>query len=80
MFDQRPEAYLNLGATSANLGQVDASIDAWKDAIAVIDSPDSKPSDDEVGLQWVDEFRPMALRMSTVFDGNLITVVDGRAV
>ena len=61
MFDQRPEAYLNLGATYANMGQVDASIDAWKDAIAVIDSPDSKPSDDEVGLQWVDEFRPMAL-------------------
>ena len=61
IFDRRPEAYLNLGATYAKTGQWDASVEAWKDAIAVIDSPDSKPRDEESRLQWVSEYRPMAL-------------------
>ena len=61
IFDRRPEAFLNLGASYANSGQPDASIDAWRGAIAVIDSPDSKPKDDETRVQWVEEFRPMAL-------------------
>ena len=61
IFDLRPEAYLNLGATYANSRQPDASVQAWKDAIAVIDSPDSKPKDEETRAQWQSEFRPMAL-------------------
>jgi tetratricopeptide (TPR) repeat protein len=61
MFDLRPEAYLNLGATYANSGQPDASVQAWRDALAVIDSPDSKPRDEETRAQWVSELRPMAL-------------------
>ena len=61
IFDRRPEAYLNLGATYANTGDLDASIDAWRDAIRVIDSPDSKPRDEEARLMWVSEFRPTAL-------------------
>ena len=61
IFDKRPEAYLNLGATYANTGQVDASVQAWEDAIAVIDSPDSRPQDEESRLRWVSEYRPMAL-------------------
>ena len=61
IFDRRPEAYLNLGATLANSGQPEASVDAWRDAIAVIDSPDSRPRDEETRQNWADEFRPMAL-------------------
>ena len=61
MFDRRPEAYLNLGATYANSGQPDASIDAWQAAIAVIDSPDSRPRDEVTRQNWMDDFRPMAL-------------------
>ena len=61
IFDTRPEAYINLGATYANTGQLDASIEAWKSAIEVINSPDSKPRDEETRLQWVSEYGPMAL-------------------
>ena len=61
MFDKRPEAFLNLAATYANTGQMDASADAWKGAIAVIDSPDSRPRDEETRLNWVNRYRPMAL-------------------
>ena len=61
IFDRRPEAYINLGATYANTDQLDASIEAWKSAIEVINSPDSKPGDEETRLQWVSEFGPMAL-------------------
>ena len=61
LFDRRPEAYLNLGATYANTGQLDESIEAWSDALSVIDSPDSMPRDEETRLQWETEFRPMAL-------------------
>jgi len=61
IFDKRPEAFLNLGATYANNGQPNESIEAWRGAIAVIDSPDSKPKDEANRQQWMDEFRPMAL-------------------
>ena len=61
MFDKRPEAFLNLAATYANTGQMDASVDAWESAIAVIDSPDSRPRDEETRLDWLNKYRPMAL-------------------
>ena len=61
IFDKRPEAFLNLGATYANNGQPDESIEAWRAAITVIDSPDSKPKDEASRQQWLDELRPMAL-------------------
>jgi tetratricopeptide (TPR) repeat protein len=61
MFDKRPEAFLNLAATYANTGQNDASVDAWESAIAVIDSPDSRPRDEETRLDWLNKYRPMAL-------------------
>ena len=61
LFDRRPEAFLNLAATYANTGQLDESIDAWRDAIAVIDSPDSRPRNEETRENWISEFRPMAL-------------------
>jgi len=68
LFDLRPEAYLNLGATYANASQPDLSVEAWRDAIAIIDSPDSKPKDEETRAQWVSELRPMAL-------GNLAQIL-----
>ncbi len=61
IFDRRPEAFLNLGATYANNGQPDESVEAWRGAIAVIDSPDSRPRDEETRVKWMEEFRPMAL-------------------
>ncbi len=61
IFQERPEAYLNLGVTYANTGQVDASIEAWKRAIEVINSLDSKPGDEETRLRWVSEYGPLAL-------------------
>ena len=68
LFDLRPEAYLNLGATYANSRQPDLSVEAWRDAIAIIDSPDSKPKDEETRAQWVSDLRPMAL-------GNLAQIL-----
>ena len=65
IFDGRPEAYLNLGATYANTGQLDASIEAWKSAIEVINSPDSKPRNEQERLQWVSQYGPMALENLT---------------
>ncbi len=61
LFDRRPEAYLNLAATYANNGQLEESIEAWRDAIGVIDSPDAMTRDEETRAQWDTEFRPMAL-------------------
>ena len=60
VFDQRPEAYLNLGSQSAGLGDLDASIEAWRGAIAVIESPDADAGDEQTREQWDTEFWVMA--------------------
>jgi len=60
LFDQRPEAYLNIGAQSAGLGDLDESIEAWQSAIAVIESPDIDPENPETREAWDTEFWPMA--------------------
>ena len=52
LFDKRPEAYLNLGAQTAALGDLEESIEAWQSAIAVIESPDADPLDDETRQSW----------------------------
>ncbi len=60
LFDERPEAFLNLGAQLANRGDLDGSIAAWQDAIAVIENPDIDPDDDATRESWDTEFWPMA--------------------
>ena len=60
VFDQRPEAYLNIGSQSAGLGDLDASIEAWRGAIAVIESPDADAGDEQTREQWDTEFWVMA--------------------
>ena len=60
LFDQRPEAYLNIGSQSAGLGDLDASIEAWRGAIAVIESPDADARDEQTREQWDTEFWVMA--------------------
>jgi tetratricopeptide (TPR) repeat protein len=60
LFDKRPEAYLNIGAQAAALGRVEESIEAWRSAIAVIDSPDADPDDDAAREAWDTQFWPMA--------------------
>ena len=60
LFNKRPEAYLNLGLQTAALGEMEESIQAWRDAIAVIESPDADPGDEETRLAWDTEFWPMA--------------------
>jgi len=60
VFDRRPEAYLNVGAQTAGLGDLDASIEAWRSAIAVIESPDADAGDEETRAQWDTDFWVMA--------------------
>ena len=56
LFDKRPEGYLNLGGQLAGLGELEGSIQAWRDAIAVIESPDADPGDDQTRQAWDTEF------------------------
>ena len=56
LFDKRPEAYLNIGSQTANLGDLEGSIEAFRDAIAVIESPDADPRDEETRQAWDTEF------------------------
>ena len=60
IYDRRPEAYLSIGSQLAGLGDLDGSIDAWRSAIAVIESPDIDPGDDATRESWDTEFWPMA--------------------
>jgi tetratricopeptide (TPR) repeat protein len=60
LFDKRPEAYLNLGGQMAVLGDLEGSIEAWRNAIAVIESPDADPGDEDTRQAWDTEFWPMA--------------------
>ena len=43
IYAHRAEAYLNLGVTLAGLGDIEGSIQAWWNALAVIESPDGNP-------------------------------------
>ena len=56
LYDLRPEAYLNLGTHLYNLGDTEASIEAWQGAVRVIESPDSRPEDDEARTQWQGQY------------------------
>ena len=60
LFDMRPEAYLNLGAQLAGLNDLEGSIEAWRSALAVIESPDADPGDDETREAWDTQFWEMA--------------------
>jgi tetratricopeptide (TPR) repeat protein len=60
IYAHRAEAYLNLGVTYAGLGDIEASIQAWRSALAVIESPDGDPGDDETRETWDTEFWIMA--------------------
>ena len=60
LFDKRPEAYLQLGSQMADSGDLEGSIEAWRDAIAVIESPDADPGDEETRQAWDTEYWPMA--------------------
>lgn len=60
LFDERPEGYLNLGAQLASLGDLDGSIEAWRNAIAIIENPDIDPDDDATREAWDTEFWLMA--------------------
>ena len=60
LYDKRPEAYLNIGAQSVDVDDLEGSIAAWRSAIAVIESPDIDPGDDETRQRWDTEFWPMA--------------------
>ena len=60
VYAHRAEAYLNVGVTSAGLGDLEGSIQAFRSALAVIESPDGDPGDDETREQWDTEFWIMA--------------------
>jgi tetratricopeptide (TPR) repeat protein len=60
VYDKRPEAYLNVGAETSAVGDLDASIEAWLGAIAVIESPEADPGDEQTREQWDTQFWLMA--------------------
>ncbi len=60
VFGDRVEAHLNIGAQLADLGDMEGSIEAWRNAIAVIESPDVDPGDPETREQWDTEYWIMA--------------------
>jgi len=62
IYDRRPEAYLNIGSQLAGLGDLEGSIDAWRSAIAVIESPDRDSGEDDEtrDARWDTEFWTMA--------------------
>jgi tetratricopeptide (TPR) repeat protein len=61
VFDERPEAYLNIGVQTANTGDLEGSISAWRSAIAIIESPDIEPPEEETRESWDAELWPLAL-------------------
>jgi tetratricopeptide (TPR) repeat protein len=61
LFGKRPEAYLNVGAQTVALGDLEASIEAWRSALAVIEDPDADPEDEATRESWDTEYWPMAL-------------------
>ena len=56
VYGNRVEAYLNLGSSLAGLGDMEGSIEAWRSAIAVIESPDGNPRDDVTRETWDTEY------------------------
>ena len=60
LYDKRAEAYINIGVTAAGLGDMAGSIEAWRSAIAVIESPDGNPGDDATRETWDTDFWIMA--------------------
>ncbi|RMH13785.1 MAG: tetratricopeptide repeat protein, partial [Gemmatimonadetes bacterium] len=53
VYDKRPEAYLNLGNTYANMGEFEKSVEAYRKAIEVVERPESKEErDEETYQQW----------------------------
>jgi tetratricopeptide (TPR) repeat protein len=56
VYGHRVEAYLNLGSSLAGLGDMEGSIEAWRSAIAVIESPDGNPGDDVTRETWDTEY------------------------
>jgi tetratricopeptide (TPR) repeat protein len=56
IYAHRAEAYLNLGVTYAGLGDIEGSIQAWRSALAVIDSPEGEPGDSTTRAAWDTEF------------------------
>ncbi len=60
LYANRVEAYLNIGNALASVGDMEGSIEAWQGAIAVIESPEGAPGDDETRETWDTEFWMMA--------------------
>lgn len=60
LYAHRAEGHLNVGVTLAGLGDLEGSIQAFRSAVAVIDSPDGDPGDDETRVRWDTEFWIMA--------------------
>ena len=60
LYGDRVEAHLNIGSSLAGLGDMEGSIQAWRNAIAVIESPDVDPGDPETREQWDSEYWIMA--------------------
>lgn len=60
LYELRPEAFLMLGTYLYNLGDTEGSIEAWAGAVRVIDSPDSRPLDEEDRVMWEEQHWGMA--------------------
>ncbi len=60
LYDKRAEAYINAGGQMVGLGDLEGSIENFRMAIAVIDSPDGDPGDDATRQAWDEQFWPTA--------------------
>ena len=71
LYPNRVEAYLNIGVTAGNLGMMAESLEGWRSALAVIESPDGNPGDDATRQSWDTDFWIMAqLNIGSLLTGD----------
>jgi tetratricopeptide (TPR) repeat protein len=59
LYSRRPEAFMNLAVAMQSTGDIDGSIQAWYDAVGVMENPEFTPEDPEDVAQW-DSYLPMS--------------------
>jgi len=59
LYSRRPEAFMNLAVAMQSTGDIDGSIQAWYDAVGVMENPEFTPEDPEDVAQW-NSYLPMS--------------------
>ncbi|MEO2158192.1 MAG: tetratricopeptide repeat protein [bacterium] len=74
LYPRRPEAFMNKAVSLQNAGDIDGSIQAWYDAIEVMENPEFTPEDPEDVAQW-ESYLPMSRGNA----GNLLSNIPERS-